>query len=501
MMTALFIVLLGLFLAGTLPMGTQARECEAVPEYEGANSLTIANPEQLRAFDNCTTINGSFGIATVFEGEFVLNSVTEITGYVHLDDSWSPPTGVSAVEMLNLQSLQSLRLSTARSLSRLQLPMLAEIKEDMDVAFVPEGAWFDLTALNQAGTISVRGLQTNASFPSLETVTGMITLHTDPRYGENTNSTPFDIHLPVLKETGNLSVYGQIRNLSIPRLEAIYSDDFTIPSGLIVRADSTEFVGVSLPSLREIYGGLDISGYLPQVNLPNLRQTNADIRINATALNYTGTWFSAAIEQMGNLYVSGDIELIDLLYITNATSIDILSYSKIHCTRNLIETHRKLYGQFEPFFCDELSMADAGENPYTFYKLPPSLAASATPTPSPSFSPTPTPTPASGSGGGLSSGGKTAIIVVALVVGCFLIGGSIVLRWKRKHRKLMKKVPSTSHVRLGPIQTRAGPYSGVVSSGNRTTSGDAVASTPAAAPQYSASEAPPPYSREPPSAT
>ncbi|KAL4799320.1 hypothetical protein BDV19DRAFT_295742 [Aspergillus venezuelensis] len=128
-------------------------------------------------------------------------------------------------------------------------------------------------------------------------------------------------------------------------------------------------------------------------------------------------------------------------------------------------------------------MPDAGDNPYMSYKLPPSLAASATPTP----------TPGSASGGGLSSGGKTAIIVVALVVGCFLIGGSIVLRWKRKHRKLIKKVTSTSDVRLGPVERRADPCPGAVSNDNRTVNGNAIASSPAAAP--------PPYSREPPSAT
>ncbi|KAL3483128.1 hypothetical protein BJX62DRAFT_245196 [Aspergillus germanicus] len=461
-----------------------AQECEANPSDKYSTTLTISSPDQLRAFDNCTRILGGFDILNSFTGSFVLNSVTNISGFIMFDSLRDSAHGLDALEMANLQWIMGIRLPDATALSRVQLPSLEVVREDMEISLAPEGSWFDLAALKRVGNLSIRGLRADASLPSLETVDSVLSINSDPDYGVNVSSTPFNIDLPVLREAGDLSFYGQIRNLSLPSLAVLNHDASITLGGLSVRADSVEFPGVSLPSLLEVTGELQFKGHIPRIDLPDFEHTNASIIIKTNS----AVEISSSLEDLGELYIRGQLTGLNLTSLNSATTIDIQSSTKVPCPVSLITTHRRLYGTYEPPFCTAESLAAAGENPYTHYALPPSLRP--TPSPSPYWTPTPTPTPiqaSSGGGGGLSSGDKAGISVGVLLVACGVLGGLCI--WRRKKRGSVRR--GDAGVRLGSV--------GATTGGMRN--GNGIVDPPAAEHQRgSTDEAPPPYSREPPSA-
>jgi hypothetical protein len=89
----------------------------------------------------------------------VLNSVTNISGFIMFDSLRDPAHGLNALEMANLQWIMGVRLPDATALSRVQLPSLEVVSEDMKIALAPEGSWFDLAALKRVGSLSIRGLR------------------------------------------------------------------------------------------------------------------------------------------------------------------------------------------------------------------------------------------------------------------------------------------------------------------------------------------------------
>ncbi|KAL3447490.1 hypothetical protein BJX65DRAFT_276786 [Aspergillus insuetus] len=487
-------ILLSALLLVVLSIGTHAQDCEANPSDEHSTTLTISSPDQLRAFDNCTRILGGFNILKNFTGSFVLNSVTNISGFIMFDSLRDSAHGLDALEMANLQWIMGVRLLDATALSRVQLPSLEVVWEDMEIALAPEGSWFDLAALKRVGRLFIRGLRADALLPSLETVDSILSINSDPDYGVNVSSTPFNIDLPVLREAGDLSFYGQIKNLSLPSLAVLNHDASVIRGGLSVRADSVEFPGVSLPSLLEVTGELQFEGHIPRIDLPDIEHTNASIIIKTNS----AVEISSSLEDLGELYIRGQLTALNLTSLNNATALDIQSSAKVPCPVSLIATHRRLYGTYEPPFCTAESLAAAGENPYTHYALPPSLRPTPSPSPSPYWTPTHTPIPASSlGGGGLSSGDKAGISVAVLLAACGVLGGLFV--WRRKRRGSARKggagMNDNGGVRVGSVVASA------TTVGMRNGNGNDSVDSPAAEHQrVSADEAPPPYSREPPSA-
>ncbi|KAJ0417335.1 hypothetical protein BJY00DRAFT_315959 [Aspergillus carlsbadensis] len=479
-------ILLGVLLLGVFPiLGALAQDCEANPTGEDTTSLTISEPDQLRAFDNCTRILGGFSILNTFKGPFVLNSVTNITGFITLDSLVDTVDGIDALEMANLRWIMGLRLRRTAMLNRVQLPSLEEAAKDMEFELGPEGSWFDLQALKRVERLLIRGVRADATLPSLETVDWVLSIDSDPRSNANVSSTPVNIDLPVLKEAGTLNFYGQIRNLSLPNLAALNRDGSLTWGGLNVRADSVEFPGVFLPSLGEVNGELGFKGHIPRIELPGIEHTDASITINTNS----EVAISSSLKDLGALYIRGQLTALNLSSLTNATTLDIHSDTKVACPINLISTHRRLYGTYEPPFCTDASLAAAGENPYTHYALPPSLQPTPSPEPEPFWSPTPTPTPrpdSSGGGGGLSEGARTAVIVVVVVlVACAVLGGFFI--WRRK----------SSERQVGDLKGNVDASLGAMTAGMRHGSADSAA---AGQERSSDHDAPPPYSREPPSA-
>jgi hypothetical protein len=89
----------------------------------------------------------------------VLNSVTNISGFIMFDSLRDSAHGLDALEMANLQWIMGVRLPDATALSRVQLPSLEVVWEDMEIALAPEGSWFDLAALKRVGSLFIRGLR------------------------------------------------------------------------------------------------------------------------------------------------------------------------------------------------------------------------------------------------------------------------------------------------------------------------------------------------------
>ncbi|KAL2814107.1 hypothetical protein BJX63DRAFT_431510 [Aspergillus granulosus] len=493
-----YIILLAAAFIGSLPSGVLARECrtnESTPEgYFPRMSLT--SPDELAQFDGCETLTGYFYITSEFTGTLSLPTVTNFSGYITLE---GPPTyGLEAVNLPNVQYMETISLRNAWGLKTLRAPRLETLKE-LILTQAEKGSVFDLPELKEAEFISLAGFWSSISFPSLERNMGTW-VYTDPSREATDTLVPVDIDFPVLKESAGLYLYGQIKSLSTPLLEVL-GDPQGRPRGLQMEANYTAMEGVFLPALRELHGQFAIHGHVSAVNLGDLKSTSAPITIQAES----PIEVYSKLENAGKISIQGELAVLNFMNLTTATDMDIVSERTVSCPEPLIDIYRYFSKPDEPDFCSNESIAAAGENPYLDPHYQPSVpvtgtstaptftsGSGSTPTPwlTPSSTPSPvySPTPTPGSGGGkLSSAAEAAIVAVGVLIGCFAIGGWIVMRWKRKHVKREANM-SSGHAGIAPVP----PAVTTEGISNRHVDD----SEPL--PRHSADIAPPPYSREEP---
>ncbi|KAL4876206.1 hypothetical protein BJY04DRAFT_223291 [Aspergillus karnatakaensis] len=328
-------------------------------------NLILSHPEQLRAFDNCTTLKGDISIHPSFFGALVLNSVESFSGNIRFERKALREPRFEAIEMLNL-------------------PKLVEAR-DLGLRLAPEGSSFDLSALARVDDLHVYGIWRNASFPSLELVNSGLALRTGNEQGGHHLLTPVDLDLPLLTHAGAMSVVGDLNSLSVPKLAEINRNGRLIPGWLHVRSTHTKFSGISMPSLRQAHGTPKFEGHLHSVNLSGLERTGTKLEIQATS----PVAIASPVEEVGGLYMKGPITALSLPNLQKATDIDIQSTHKFNCPLALINTFRRLYGRLEATFCTNESIATAGPNPYSHLDFPPSQRPPVYHSPSPSPSPTP----------------------------------------------------------------------------------------------------------------
>ncbi|KAL3465611.1 hypothetical protein BJX64DRAFT_49990 [Aspergillus heterothallicus] len=520
------ILFLAVALLGCLPTDALARECR-VNETESTSSfyqsLTVTTPDQLTALDGCETLRGNIEISHGFSGTFSLPaSVVNMTGSIYTTvHSDKPNHGLDAVELPNLQRMNSLWLRDSWALKTLHAPRL-ETLADLKLTGPVEGCEFDLSALRTVDTAKIAGFYSSISFPSLEYIQYSMYVYTDPSEEQTATLVPVDVDFPILKTAAWLFLGGQIKSLSAPNLERV-GDPSGGPRGLQVEANYTAMEGVFLPSLQELYSKLTLTGHVSALDLGGVTNSSADISITAAS----PIEIYSRLEYAGDIDIHGELAVINLTNLTTTPSLNITSTTQATCPASLIQVARFFTRPDEPSFCNAASIAAAGENPYLDPDYEPDyeITAPATPTPTSSSNlwdaPTPTPwetpsptpvyspTPTPGSGGGkLSQAAEAAIISVGTVVGICVVVGWIVVRWRRRHG-----VGSGSRGGSGSGGVSGGVSgSGSATQTTRSAAAAAAVTRPARAvvttrsavdegeglPRHSDDVAPPPYSRQEP---
>ncbi|BCS25706.1 uncharacterized protein APUU_50417S [Aspergillus puulaauensis] len=461
-------ITLAVLLLGALPI-VHARECltnETAPIYAVSHSLTLTSPDQLIPLEDCETLIGDIEIDISFSGSIVLNSVTNFTGQlVSFPDGYN--TGLEAIEMRNLRTIQVIRLNRIQGLRSIQMPRLEEVSGKLDFSQEAEDAWMDFSALRSFLMSSMTGTWTNVSFPSLEKVTSSLVIFTAPSTDIVNDRAAVDIDLPALVSVRDLVVEGRIRSLSTPKLERLgKTEEDARPlevsqGGLLVVSNHTDMSGVFLPSLETLHGRVDLVGHIPTIDLYGLKSTDAAITVNASS----PVEIYSAIEQAGDIALRGDLAVVNFTNLTRAANLDINSGIEAHCSASLIHAYRNINYPNEPSFCDAESLALAGKTVYTGSNAQ-------SPSPTPLSTPTPYYNPLPSRSGRLSSVAEAVIaIAVIAAVGC-LIG--IFLRWRYNMKKFKAAATSTTTT---PAVV-GGPDTDVL-------------------PRHSADDPPPQYSKEP----
>ncbi|CEL08190.1 hypothetical protein ASPCAL11342 [Aspergillus calidoustus] len=506
-------------LVGALPLATLARECRTngtSPEgYFPRMDLT--SPSQLAQFSECDTLTGYIHVSPDFKGTLELPaSVTNFSGYITRNYG-QPTDGLDGVILPNVRSMESIELYGAYGVKSVSAPRLETLGRLLVEQAVEEGASLDFGALREVETIALAGYWSSISFPSLQEITFSMSVHTDPSREATDVLVPVDIDLPVLKEAGQLSLYGQIKSLSTPLVEVLGRGNQHYYT-LTLRANYTAMEGVFLPALQELYGEFRVNGSVSAVDLGGMKNASAPIKIDVE----TPIEIYSGLENAGRIFVRGPLAVINFTNLTTAADLNITTTSStpLSCPRALVDIYRYFSDPDEPAFCNAESLSAAGENPYlnpdympsypvTGYATVTSDSASTSTwgygsgsTPTPWWSPTPTPiyspTPTPGGGGGkLSSGAEAAIATVAVVVGLVGIGGWVLARRRNRRAKsggtgADSNAPGAGGSELGAVAAAGAGYTATTS--RRGDAGEEEERLP----RHSADVAPPPYSREEP---
>ncbi|KAL2814871.1 hypothetical protein BDW59DRAFT_17663 [Aspergillus cavernicola] len=488
--------LLALFLVvAALPAEIFAQECHTNPDSgDNSDRLTISSPANLSAFDDCTSIIGNIVIDSAFSGSFVLNGVTNVSGAILMDE-YEESHEMDAFEMLDLLYIESLNLPQAWGMERLQLPRVEHMEQLYFIQGVEE-SWFDVGALKTADVISMAGSWTNISFPSLESVSGGLTIVTDPSWSISDRTNPLEIHLPSLQEAQWMSIKGHVNILDTPNLEALGVRSNAAPRGMEVHANYTDLSGVYLTSLEELHGELLLDGHIEAINLNGMYETNATITIRATS----PVEIYSGLQDAGIINLSGELSSIGFEDIFQAETMNIESNIASQCPISLIQLYRQLHYPDEPTFCNSGSLSHAGPNTYTYTATsePTSTSTSTTTSMLDWYYPTAGQSDSdSDSDSGRSGRPPTAVIVLLpLLVGVALLTGIWIFA-VRKSRTMVREREREREREMGmgdsagtPMQEirheiRPGGLQGQEQQGSGVGVGGVEI-------------APPPYSREPP---
>ncbi|KAL6228662.1 hypothetical protein BDW75DRAFT_226512 [Aspergillus navahoensis] len=322
-----------------LPVGVYARDCTTTTDEKTNTPLKVSTPSDLSIFSGCTSITGDMIIDPTFTGSFILNGVRHFNGSISMDKNvWA--NGLTAIEMLDLLDITSIHLLQSWGLKNLNLMRLQHVQQLEFIQGAPD-ALFNFGRLKSAEMIEIAGTWTNISLPALETVTSL-TIATDPSWRITERAEPLEIHLPSLREAGWTSIRGHVSRFETPKLEKVGTPNAAEPNGMEVLANYTDLQGVYLVSLRNLYGGLVLDGYIS-----GMVKTDATIAIRAESPMsiYSG------LQDAGVIDLSGKFEAINFEDIFTATSLTISSSTQIRCPSSLVEAYNKINYPSEATFC------------------------------------------------------------------------------------------------------------------------------------------------------
>lgn len=117
-----------------------------------ATTLHLHKSEQLDAFEGCTTLNGHIVIEADYEGDFVLNEVTELHGNISKVENGT--AGLGLFELRDLNVIDHIHLLGL--VGDVNLPKL-ESTGDIELVQLSDNGTINLSSLAEANDVTIRG--------------------------------------------------------------------------------------------------------------------------------------------------------------------------------------------------------------------------------------------------------------------------------------------------------------------------------------------------------
>ncbi|KAJ6003001.1 hypothetical protein N7451_005548 [Penicillium sp. IBT 35674x] len=263
----------------------EARDCETVASVDGnvPTTLELHTPEQLDSFEGCTTLNGHIVIQSDYEGDFILNDVTEFNG--NISTAEDSPKALNRFEMGVLETVQNIHLLGLSG--NFSLPKLA-VAGDVELVQVSDSGAVDLRSLSEANSLSIRGSWTSTDLSLLKTVTVSSEFCGSQNcqiYGDSRNFPYILVDLPSLEKTDYLEVQGAVKSVSVPKLEVVgYKEptELVYSQGLRINIEEgyDETLDFDAPNLHTLNGRLEVYGGVSSLSLGSLGKTDLHITLN-----------------------------------------------------------------------------------------------------------------------------------------------------------------------------------------------------------------------------
>lgn len=142
----------------------EALDCDTVTNVgeDVPKLLELHTRDQLDSFEGCTTLNGHIIIQSDYEGDFILNDVTEFHG--NISTAQDSPKALSRFEMRGLEKVENIHLlGLAGDIS---LPKL-EVAGNVELVQTSDSGTVDLRVLSEANDLSIRGSWTRYEYTQL----------------------------------------------------------------------------------------------------------------------------------------------------------------------------------------------------------------------------------------------------------------------------------------------------------------------------------------------
>ncbi|KAJ5560241.1 hypothetical protein N7513_002640 [Penicillium frequentans] len=319
-------------------IGAEARDCDTVANVDGdvPTTLELHTPEQLDSFEGCTTLNGHIAIQSDYEGDFILNEVTEFHG--NISTAEDSPTALNQFEMRILENIENIHLLGLSG--NVSLPKL-EVAGDVELVQTSDSGTVDLKLLSEANSLSFRGSWTNTDLSLLKTITTSAQFcgaQTCGIYGDSKNFPYILVNLPSLEETDYLMVEGAVKSVSVPKLEVagyMESTELVYGQGLRINIEDgyDETLDFDAPNLHTLNGQLEVYGGVSSLSLGSLGKTSLSITLNARApLDVYST-----IQTARYLYLWGELNSIYLPDMDDLGYIGLAYSPKIPCNDTLYQ--------------------------------------------------------------------------------------------------------------------------------------------------------------------
>ncbi|CAI7657811.1 unnamed protein product [Penicillium pancosmium] len=293
----------------SLCLGAETKECKTDTSVHEdiVTTLHIHNSEQLDAFEGCTTLNGHIVIEADYEGDFVLNEVTNLHGNISTVENGT--AGLGLFELRDLNEIDHIHLLGL--VGDVNLPNL-ESTGDIELVQMSASGSIDLSSLPEANDVSIRGSWTSTKFGSLKTVTlgtQFCASQDCSIYGPERKFPYIEVDLPLLEKTDYFEVAGAVKSVTVPKLEEvgyiIRQPSVYFPrQGLRINIESTnQTLDFNAPKLHTLNGSLEAYGGLSSLSLGSLGKTTARTMLNTD----TPLAFYSTIQTAQYFYVWGKL--------------------------------------------------------------------------------------------------------------------------------------------------------------------------------------------------
>ncbi|KAL4865196.1 hypothetical protein BDV12DRAFT_175058 [Aspergillus spectabilis] len=373
--------------AWSLTLGASAQECETTSELDpetGTKILRVTSPDQLTIFEGCTSITGNILIEHEYEGDFILNGVTDFAGNISTpvpanpwwwrpDSENLPPDSefnsdylAADIKLFDLRDLVYVENIVLYGLSGDAILPKLETAGDIVLVQASSSAEVDLGSLVEAENVRVQGSWTSINAARLKKVNRDAQFCGSQGCGiyPDEEFPTLTVELPSLETANSFEVAGTVKSASVPELQVIGTHEraLYVSQGLRINIqEGGEELDFDAPKLHTLNGTLEVYGGVSSVSLGALGDTTISATINARAeLDFYST-----IKTASNFYVWGVLHSIYLPDMVDLGSVNLAYEPVLPCN----ETLYRLYeaqgstGSNDPAICTRPDVPDDPETP------------------------------------------------------------------------------------------------------------------------------------------